>query len=73
MVALTLPEAFRRNLRTALEKTGLTQRELAQRSGVSHVHICRILAGKHVPSLEICDSLARGMKIPPEKLLSKVG
>lgn len=73
MVALTLSEVFRRNLRNALEDKGLTQRELAVRSGVSHVHICRILAGKHAPTLEICDALARGMKLSPEKLLSKAG
>ncbi len=71
MVALTLSEVFRRNLRNALSKHGLTQRELADRSGVSKVQICRILAGKHAPTLTMCDALARGMNLPPEKLLSK--
>jgi transcriptional regulator with XRE-family HTH domain len=73
MVATTLSDTFRRNLRTALDKRGISQRDLAARSGVNHVHICRILAGKHVPSLNICEALARGMELPPEKLLSRVG
>jgi transcriptional regulator with XRE-family HTH domain len=73
MVASTLSDTFRRNLRTALDEIGLTQRDLAARSGVNHVHICRILAGKHVPSLTMCEALARGVRLPPEKLLSKTG
>lgn len=71
MVAVTLAETFRVNLRNALEEKGLTQKELAERSGVSHVHICRILAGKHEPTLSLCDALARGIRLPAEKLLTK--
>lgn len=71
MVALTLSDTFRQNLRETLEEKGLTQKELADKSGVSRVHICRILAGKHEPTLSICEALAAGIKVPAAYLLLK--
>lgn len=71
MVAISLADAFRNNLRKALEEKGLTQKELARRSGVGREHICKILAGKHEPTLAICDALAHGINLPAEKLMAK--
>lgn len=63
---MPLAENFRENLRSALEKKRMTQRELANKSGVHYVTICNILAGKAEPSLTICEALAKsaGIKIP---------
>ena len=71
MVAISLAETFRLNLRKALAEKGLTQKDLAKLSGVGRVHICRILSGKHEPTLGICEALARGIRLPPEQLMAR--
>lgn len=51
---------FRENLKAACERRGITQRELAARSGVHYVYINRVFHGHAVPSLTIADKLATG-------------
>lgn len=68
---MSLADTFRDNLRNALQQKGLTQRELAQKTGVHEVTISRILKGKHDPTLEICEMLARGMKLPLDKIFAR--
>lgn len=60
---MPLADNFRENLRSAIEKNGLTQRQLAEKSGVHYVTICNILAGRAEPSLTICEALAKAAKI----------
>lgn len=60
---MPLAETFRENLRSAIDRTGMTQRDLATKSGVHYVTICNILAGKVEPSLTICEALAKAVKI----------
>ncbi|MCS6857770.1 MAG: helix-turn-helix domain-containing protein [Sandaracinaceae bacterium] len=43
---------------------GLTQAELARRSGIHRPNIARLEAGKHMPSLDTIHRLARAMGIP---------
>lgn len=54
-----------------MEKQGVTQRELADRSGVTFTYVNRILLQKQTPSLEICDRIADALGVNLSKLLEK--
>lgn len=71
MRALKLSKNFRENLRSAITGQGITQRELALRSGIHHVTICNILSGKMEPSLSVCESLAKAAKIKLPEIFSE--
>jgi transcriptional regulator with XRE-family HTH domain len=57
------------NLRMFLEKSGTSQRVLAQRVGVEPSHLSHILAGRRSPSLSLAARIAREANIPIESLL----
>ncbi len=48
-------------LRAALKAKGMSQRQLAQRSGVDHSTIARIVVGVGAPSLETATKPATGL------------
>jgi transcriptional regulator with XRE-family HTH domain len=52
---------FRQWLDAQLRARNLTQRQLAQKSGVDHSTICRLLRGGRAPSLRTAALLARGL------------
>lgn len=41
---------------------GLTQRKLAELAGMSFEHLCRIEAGRHIPSVPTIDKIDRALK-----------
>lgn len=57
-MALLATEHFRANLKTAMTARGISQREIADRAQMGYPHVNRILRGKTVPGLDICDHLA---------------
>jgi transcriptional regulator with XRE-family HTH domain len=65
-------DSFRRNLADILERNGLSQKELARRSGVHEVTISRILHGHIEPTLSTAEKLARGAGTTAEKILSEI-
>lgn len=67
---MRLVQNFRENLRDHMSSRGLSQRQFAERSGVSTVTINRILVGKNSPSLEIVDRLADALGVPASRLLA---
>jgi len=66
----SIGEKFRANLRHACTVKGLTQQELARRSGVHWVTISRILHGHQEPSMIVCERLAEAARIPRSKIFS---
>lgn len=62
-------KTFRQKLRDAMERKGLTQRELAKNAATSHPGINRILQGKQTPTLELADRLADAVGVPLRDLL----
>lgn len=52
---------LRQNLRTYIERSGVSQREIAQRAGMSAVHLNRIVRGHAVPSLSMSADIARAI------------
>lgn len=60
---------FGSNLRAARERLGLTQEEVAQRSGVHSTEVSRIEAGKRDPKVSTLERLARAVEVKPGRLL----
>jgi transcriptional regulator with XRE-family HTH domain len=58
-----------KNLRAAREKLGLTQEEVAERSGVQAGEVSRIERGKRDPQVSTLEKLAGAVELPPGRLL----
>jgi len=57
------------NLREARERLGLTQEQVAQRSGVHATEVSRIEAGKRDPQVSTLERLAKAVEMKPGRLL----
>ena len=58
-------------LRELRLEAGLTQAELARRTGIHRPNIARVEAGRHTPSLETLSRLAGAIGIPTTRVLSE--
>jgi transcriptional regulator with XRE-family HTH domain len=56
------------NLREARERLGLTQEQVAQRSGVHATEVSRIEAGKRDPQVSTVERLAKAVEVKPGRL-----
>jgi transcriptional regulator with XRE-family HTH domain len=56
------------NLRAARTKLGLTQEEVAERSGVQAGEVSRIERGKRDPQASTIEKLAAAVEVPPGRL-----
>ena len=57
------------NLRDARKRLGLTQEDVAERSGVHPTEVSRIEAGKRDPRISTLLRLARALEVRPGELL----
>jgi DNA-binding XRE family transcriptional regulator len=75
-VPLTSHEHFARTLAAVLkearEKAGLSQKKLAELSGVGRTGIVTMEAGQRIPSMLICKMLADGMKVSLADIAAEV-
>lgn len=67
---LSTADRIGRNLRDSAAANGLTQREVARRSGLHFVSVNRIFKGVHTPCLETLESLAKACGVPLEKIFA---
>jgi transcriptional regulator with XRE-family HTH domain len=58
-----------KNLREARKRLGLTQEEVAERSGVQAGEVSRIEGGKRDPKVSTLEKLAAAVEVPPGDLL----
>ncbi|NLY93350.1 MAG: helix-turn-helix transcriptional regulator [Myxococcales bacterium] len=58
-----------RRVRELRIKAGITQAELARRTGIHRPNIARVEAGKHMPSLETVARLAEALGTSPARIL----
>ena len=56
-------------LRQLRKAAGLTQAELARRTGIHRPNIARVEAGRHTPSLETLARLASAIGVPTTAVL----
>ncbi len=61
--------AFGTNLRGARKRLGLTQEQVAERSGVHATEISRIETGKRDPQVSTLERLAKAVEVEPGRLL----
>ncbi len=61
--------ALGKNLRAARKKLGLTQEQVAERSGVQAGEVSRIEAGKRDPRVSTLERLAKAVELKPGQLL----
>jgi transcriptional regulator with XRE-family HTH domain len=57
------------NLRDARKRLGLTQEQVAERSGVHATEVSRIEGGKRDPKVSTLERLAVALEAPPGRLL----
>ena len=57
------------NLREARERLGLTQEQVAERSGVHATEVSRIEGGKRDPRVSTVIRLANALEVKPGRLL----
>ena len=57
------------NLRSARKKLGLSQEQVAERSGVHATEVSRIEAGKRDPRVTTVERLANAVEVKPGDLL----
>ena len=57
------------NLKASRTKLGLTQEEVANRSGVHATEVSRIEAGKRDPQVSTVEKLAKAVELRPGQLL----
>jgi transcriptional regulator with XRE-family HTH domain len=60
---------FPGRLRYLREQAGLTQEELAQRSGIGRTYIAKLEAGSKLPGLNILLILVKHLQVTPNDLL----
>lgn len=60
---------FIKNLSNLLEEEGITQRELAEKIGVTEVTISRYLSGERNPRIEIVSKIANFFNVTTDYLL----
>lgn len=58
-----------KNLRDARDRLGLTQEDVAARSGVQAGEISRIERGKRDPQVSTLEKIATAVEMPPGRLL----
>jgi transcriptional regulator with XRE-family HTH domain len=57
------------NLLAARKKLGLTQEQVAERSGVQAGEVSRIERGKRDPQVSTLEKIAKAVEMPPGRLL----
>ncbi len=62
-------EKIGRKVRELRDERGLTQRQLAERAGVSPMTVSRTERGNHAPSTNTLAKLAGGLDVPLSALL----
>jgi len=64
-------ERLGKRIRELRLEAGLTQAELARRTGIHRPNIARVEAGRHTPSLETIARLATAIGVPTTRVLNK--
>lgn len=68
---MPVQDFVRENIRREAAKQGITQRELARKSGLHYVTINRILQGFAEPSLTACESIAHALCVPVQNFFQE--
>lgn len=65
----TIDDTFRSNLAEMMERTGWTNKDLAEELGVSQSHISHLLTGYRNPGLGTLQAIATALGVSPASLI----
>jgi transcriptional regulator with XRE-family HTH domain len=60
-------------LDTELSKRNWTRADLAKAAGISQSSLSLIYSGNRKPGNDLCESIARALKLPPEEVFRRAG
>jgi transcriptional regulator with XRE-family HTH domain len=66
---MALLKRMAKRLKALRAERGWSQADLAERSGVSRIHIARIETNQREPTLGVIEKLAKALKVKPSTLL----
>lgn len=66
-------ENFSEWLKKQLKKSGMSQSELARAAGVTRAAINGIVTGARGPGTDLCNGIAKALKLPPEEVHRAAG
>lgn len=69
----TVDASFSEWLSEEIENSGLNQSELARLAGISRGAVSHLINGTRQPGPDICVSIAKALKLPPENVLRAAG
>lgn len=69
----TVNELFSDWLSAEIKNSGLNQSELARQAGISRGAVSHLVNGTRQPGPDVCLSLAKALKLPPEVVLRAAG
>jgi transcriptional regulator with XRE-family HTH domain len=65
---MALKERMAARLKTLRERRGMTQEQLAKKSGVGRSHLARLETGRQDPTLSTLEKLAKALGVKPGRL-----
>jgi transcriptional regulator with XRE-family HTH domain len=66
---MALKERMAARLKTLRERRGMTQEQLAKKSGVGRSHLARLETGRQDPTLSTIEKLAKALGVKVGRLL----
>jgi transcriptional regulator with XRE-family HTH domain len=73
MYAMVYAPSFAEWLENVMVQQGLSQSELARRSGVTRSAINGVLKGTRGPGVDLANGIAKALKLPPEEVYRAAG
>lgn len=62
---------FEEKLKSIMQKQGLTQKELAIRSGITEASMSKYLNGERTPRIDVIINLSRALEVTTDELLGE--
>ena len=61
--------SFQENVKKLMEESGMNQKQLSGKSGISEASLCRYLSGSLQPRLDIIENIAKVFDVPVSSLI----
>lgn len=61
--------SFQENVKKLMEESGMNQKQLSGKSGISEASLCRYLSGSLQPRIDIVENIAKAFGVPASSLI----
>ncbi len=62
---------FQENVKKLMDDSGMNQKELSKKTGISEASLCRYLSGSLVPRMDIVENIAKFFGVSVSELIGK--